>query len=352
MQAAGDAHRGGTLRMHRTTSTPSIPRSATRRPRGNSFQCVRRARRLQASRRRRREHDRPDLASAVPTPTDNGRTYTFRLREGIRFSDGSALQASAVRSSLERIFKAHSPVSGYYKGILGGPACSKKPERCGLSKGVVTDDKTGSVTIKLSEPDLDFSHQARTDVRVSRPSRHTATGETPIPGTGPYRIAEHIPGRASGSFAIPTSRCGRRRLSRKASPTRSLLQQVKDTHAGVTAVERGEEESGPHLDPPDRLERLRTLLRGSAPRRATATQKPHRRVEHQPATLRQRERAPSRAGGTRVDREQTQWRSAAGRSAASDVPSSCPLGTFPASEPYCPYTVGARERRRLRRRQT
>jgi YVTN family beta-propeller protein len=43
----------------------------------------------------------PDLAVALPTPTDGGRTYTFRLRPGIRYSNGAALRAEdfAARSS-------------------------------------------------------------------------------------------------------------------------------------------------------------------------------------------------------------------------------------------------------------
>ena len=35
----------------------------------------------------------PDLATALPTPTDGGRTYTFQLRPGIRYSTGRARAA-------------------------------------------------------------------------------------------------------------------------------------------------------------------------------------------------------------------------------------------------------------------
>ena len=101
----------------------------------------------------------PDLASALPDPTDNDTTYTFRLREGIKFADGSELKASAVRYSLERLFKVHSPRPDFYEGIVGGAACVKQPERCDLSKGVVTDDDTGIVTIRLREPDPDFLYK-------------------------------------------------------------------------------------------------------------------------------------------------------------------------------------------------
>jgi len=33
----------------------------------------------------------PDLATTLPTPTDNGRTYQFTLRPGIKFSNGKVV---------------------------------------------------------------------------------------------------------------------------------------------------------------------------------------------------------------------------------------------------------------------
>ena len=43
----------------------------------------------------------PEVARGMPRVSDNGLTYTFRVRPGFRFSDGSAVTAaaSAVRSS-------------------------------------------------------------------------------------------------------------------------------------------------------------------------------------------------------------------------------------------------------------
>jgi peptide/nickel transport system substrate-binding protein len=52
-----------------------------------------------------------DLCTAMPQPTDDGKTYTFRIREGVKFHDGSPLTAADVAASWDEII--HPP-----KGVL------------------------------------------------------------------------------------------------------------------------------------------------------------------------------------------------------------------------------------------
>src|SRR5262249_18417908 len=68
----------------------------------------------------------PDLAQRLPSPTNGGRTYTFQLRPGIRYSDGHMVRASDVRFALERTLRLHggpSPPASYYANIVGATAC-------------------------------------------------------------------------------------------------------------------------------------------------------------------------------------------------------------------------------------
>ena len=44
----------------------------------------------------------PQLAAAMPTLSGNKRTMTIRIRRGIRFNDGTPLNAAAVKTSLDR----------------------------------------------------------------------------------------------------------------------------------------------------------------------------------------------------------------------------------------------------------
>ena len=48
--------------------------------------------------------------------SDDGLTYTFELRDGVTFHDGSPLTAADAVASLDRI-KDYSPISGFYEGV-------------------------------------------------------------------------------------------------------------------------------------------------------------------------------------------------------------------------------------------
>jgi peptide/nickel transport system substrate-binding protein len=44
-----------------------------------------------------------DLCTEMPQPTDDGKTYTFKIRDGVKFHDGSPLTASDVAKSWQMI---------------------------------------------------------------------------------------------------------------------------------------------------------------------------------------------------------------------------------------------------------
>src|SRR4051794_36871044 len=51
-----------------------------------------------------------DLCTEMPKPTDDGKTYTFKIRDGVKFHDGSPLTAADVAASWQQI--VHPP-QGY-----------------------------------------------------------------------------------------------------------------------------------------------------------------------------------------------------------------------------------------------
>jgi peptide/nickel transport system substrate-binding protein len=136
----------------------------------------------------------PDLAQSVPRPSDGGRTYVFRLRRGLRFSDGRALRPSDVRASFERSFEIeHYTVFPLYTHIVGAAGCAYR-RRCDLARGVVADDRAGTVTFRLSTPDPEFLYTlALPPAFVVPADSPRKAAKSPLPGTGPYRIAASTP---------------------------------------------------------------------------------------------------------------------------------------------------------------
>jgi YVTN family beta-propeller protein len=143
-----------------------------------------------------------DLATSVPRPSDGGRTYTFKLRRGIRYSDGSLVRPSDVRFSIERLYKLRPKPSPYVlpnelTGIgflrlhlVGEAACLASRRMCDLSRGIVADDAAGTVTFHLVRPDPDFlAKLAYPEFDLLPPSAPLRTdGTRPVPATGPYVV--------------------------------------------------------------------------------------------------------------------------------------------------------------------
>src|ERR1700742_939104 len=62
----------------------------------------------------------PDLASAEPTISADKKTYTFKLRSGIKWDDGSAITSKDIKYGIERVW-ASDVLSGgpvYLPGVL------------------------------------------------------------------------------------------------------------------------------------------------------------------------------------------------------------------------------------------
>jgi YVTN family beta-propeller protein len=133
----------------------------------------------------------PDLAIAIPSPTRAGTTYAFRLRPGVRYSDGRRLRATDFRRGIERLFRVSSPGTTYYAGIVGASACIRRPRTCDLSRGIPTDDAAGTVSFNLRAPDPDFLFKLTVlgfsaPIPPGIPDRDLASAT--LPGTGPYTI--------------------------------------------------------------------------------------------------------------------------------------------------------------------
>ena len=155
----------------------------------------------------------PNLATALPKPTDDGLTYTFHLRKGVRYSTGAPVLAGDIRRGIERTV-VHTEIAPRYLAVAieGAQACwnaaenarvEKKPRPdCDLREGIAADDRTGTVTFHLVEPTPDFLYH------LAMPNADAVPQDTPVnlkadtilPATGPYMMRSYTPRRdAKGS---------------------------------------------------------------------------------------------------------------------------------------------------------
>ena len=137
----------------------------------------------------------PDLAVSLPSVSHDGRRYTFQLRRGIRYSNGRLVKARDVRYSIERVYKlmpkAEPAGVALYGAIVGADRCGKRPSRCDLSRGIVTDDRAGTVTFRLVRSDPEFLFKLAAPFAYVVPSGTSlrVAVRRSVPGTGPYRVA-------------------------------------------------------------------------------------------------------------------------------------------------------------------
>jgi peptide/nickel transport system substrate-binding protein len=141
----------------------------------------------------------PDLAASLPTIADDGRTYTFRLRQNIHYSDSRPVRASDVRATLERLWRMRptpAPTTAELPlGLVGEAACRRAPARCDLARGVVTDDKSGTVVLHLVRQNPLLLQYLATPFYDILPRGTPPRDGKPLPATGPYRITRWVRGR-------------------------------------------------------------------------------------------------------------------------------------------------------------
>jgi ABC-type transport system substrate-binding protein len=131
----------------------------------------------------------PDLSASVPAPTEEGRTYTFKRRRGIRYSTGATVHASDIRRGLERVLRVNAGLAYYYTGIRGARRCVGRRVPCDLSSGIQVDDDAGTITFRLTAPDPDFLYKLALPNAVAVAPGVGVVAHRPVPATGPYMVA-------------------------------------------------------------------------------------------------------------------------------------------------------------------
>ncbi len=139
----------------------------------------------------------PDLAVAMPTVSDGGRTYSFRMHSGVRFSPpvNREVEPSDIKFAIERLFRIDSGGVGFYTGIVGANSYAKTKK--GGIKGIVANDKAHTIVFHLTSPDGTFLDYVAIPfafaVPKGTPDRDISTVAAWRVATGPYMITTYVP---------------------------------------------------------------------------------------------------------------------------------------------------------------
>ncbi len=139
----------------------------------------------------------PDLATAMPTVSADGLTYTFTLRAGVMFSApvSREVRPSDLKFSIERLFRIDSPGVGFYSEIKGADAYASSKKN-GIS-GILADDTARTITFTLAHPDGTFLYYLSLAFAfaypVGTPDRDVSTIDAARVATGPYMISRYVP---------------------------------------------------------------------------------------------------------------------------------------------------------------
>jgi peptide/nickel transport system substrate-binding protein len=145
----------------------------------------------------------PDLAQALPDISADGKTYTFKLKAGLKYDDGAPIVSKDIKYGIERVF-AQDVLSGGPVYLIGqldqgqnypGPYKDTDPNKLGL-KSVETPDDT-TIIFHLAAPFADFQYLLAMPTAAPVPrARDTGAqyGQAPA-SSGPYKFQSYEPGK-------------------------------------------------------------------------------------------------------------------------------------------------------------
>jgi peptide/nickel transport system substrate-binding protein len=126
----------------------------------------------------------PDIAESW-TSSNDGLTFTFKIRQGVKFHDGSPLTSADVKATYEKIIFPPKGVVSRYKGIYSAIKAIEAPDP---STVIYRLSKPSGAFINIMANPWSWIYKA--DIITKDPTWY----EKNILGTGPFILVEHVSG--------------------------------------------------------------------------------------------------------------------------------------------------------------
>jgi peptide/nickel transport system substrate-binding protein len=144
----------------------------------------------------------PDLAESAGQASDGGKTWTYKLRTGVKFDDGTEVTSADVKYAILRSTDKETFPNGpaYWEAVLDLPEGYKGPYKskdANTDSAIETpDDQT--IVFHLKEPFAAFDYLAgQPDTMPVPKAKDTgAKYRNTIVSTGPYKFADLQPGKS------------------------------------------------------------------------------------------------------------------------------------------------------------
>ncbi len=138
----------------------------------------------------------PDLAEGLGEQSADGLTWTYRLKEGLKFEDGTPITAKTVKFGISRAWDPEIGIgSPYAKSTIAAPEGYQGPYKSGdLSTIKTPDDRTIVFTLKKKFPEFDA---VVAQVNMTPFPVGSGGGDEfikKIISSGPYKLAAYTPG--------------------------------------------------------------------------------------------------------------------------------------------------------------
>jgi peptide/nickel transport system substrate-binding protein len=136
----------------------------------------------------------PAIATALPTVSEDGKTYEFTIRKGLTYSDGSPVRASDLAFGIKRALKLGWSAASFLTNTIAG-ASEYAEGKAKTVSGVTTDDATGKITIHLIKQYGAFEDVLAVPGVVFMPQSTPMKPQPndPPAGFGPYEIKNVVP---------------------------------------------------------------------------------------------------------------------------------------------------------------